>query len=420
MPNEFTGERVVPGVVDPDLFNEHFSRYAFACRFAAHRRVLDLGCGTGYGTAALAEVADQAIGVDSSPEAVAYARAHFARPNLTFSVALATEPGPGTFGLITAFEVIEHLEDWRGLLTAAGVQLSENGVFIVSTPNKPIYAEARGAAGGNPFHVHEFAYDEFHSAVAEAFPHVAMFVQSHSAGILFARADLPQPIELGTDSQDVDPSQAHFFVAVCSREPLPISANFFWLASSANLLRDRDRHIALLTGELALKSQWIAEGREELRTRNGEYEELLSLHRQLKTELETRNSWALQQNELLQQRGERIEQLQTELEVSHAEWALASAAYEQHSAQLEQSKLAITEWAHQTERRLTEEVQHRSADLARAVELLDTAERTVEERTLWAQGLDRELQEWQARFTALRHSAWVRAGSRLRLVVDRP
>jgi hypothetical protein len=186
------------------------------------------------------------------------------------------------------------------------------------------------------------------------------------------------------------------------------------------LLLDRDRHIALLTGELALKTQWIAEGREELRTRNGEYEELLSLHRQLKAELETRNSWALEQNETLRQRGQRIEQLQTELEVSQAEWALAAAAYEQHSAHLEQSNRGITEWAHQTERRLTEEVRHRSADLARAVELLDTAERTVEERTLWAQGLDRDLQEWQARFTALRHSTWVRAGSRLRLVADRP
>jgi SAM-dependent methyltransferase len=420
LPDEFTGERVVPGEVDPDLFNEHFSRYVFARRFAQHKQVLDLGCGTGYGTAALAEVADQATGVDSAPEAVAYARAHFACPNLKFEIGHAAETGRGLFGLITAFEVIEHLEDWRGLLTAARAQLSEDGVFIVSTPNKPVYAEARGAAGDNPFHVHEFAYPEFQSIVQDAFPHVAMFVQSHSAGILFARVGAPQPIESETGLQEVEPSQAHFFVAVCSRQPLAESANFFWLASSANLLRDRDRHIALLTGELALKTQWIAEGREELRTRNGEYEELLSLHRQLKAELETRNSWALEQNETLRQRGQRIEQLQTELEVSQAEWALAAAAYEQHSAHLEQSNRGITEWAHETERRLTEEVRHRSADLARAVELLDTAERTVEERTLWAQGLDRDLQEWQARFTALRHSTWVRAGSRLRLVVDRP
>ena len=420
MPDEFTGERVVPGEVDPDLFNEHFSRYAFARRYAVHKQVLDLGCGTGYGAAALAEVATHVTGVDFSAEAVDYARAHFARPNLTFEVAHAGEPGHGTFGLITAFEVIEHLEDWRGLLTAARAHLAEGGVFVVSTPNKPIYAEARGAAGINPFHVHEFEFDEFQSAVKAAFPHVSMFLQSHSAGILFAHVDATQSTEIESDSQEVDFNQAHFFVAVCSSQPLATVANFFWLPASANLLRDRDRHIALLNGELALKTQWMAQGREEMSSRNREYEELLTLHRQLKTDLEARNLWALRQNELLQQRGQRIEELQNEVEASQAEWVRAAAAYEQHSTQLQESNDAIRAWAHENEHRLTEELRQRGADLARAVSLLDKAEHTVEERTLWAQGLDRELQNWQARYTALRRSPWVRAGSRLHLIAERP
>ena len=50
--SEFTGERVIPGEVDPNLWNEHFSRYAFAALFCRGRKsVLDAGCGTGYGTA---------------------------------------------------------------------------------------------------------------------------------------------------------------------------------------------------------------------------------------------------------------------------------------------------------------------------------------------------------------------------------
>jgi hypothetical protein len=43
-------------------------------------------------------------------------------------------------------------------------------------------------------------------------------------------------------------------------------------------------------------------------------------------------------------------------------------------------------------------------------------EQTLEERTLWAQRLDRELAEWQQRFGALRGSRWVRLGNKLKLV----
>ena len=46
MPPDFTGERYVPGVAG-EIAYEHWHRYAFARRFAAGRRVLDVGCGTG-------------------------------------------------------------------------------------------------------------------------------------------------------------------------------------------------------------------------------------------------------------------------------------------------------------------------------------------------------------------------------------
>src|SRR3954462_2563326 len=46
----FTGERVVPGLVEAQLWNEHISRYRYANLFAKSKRVLDVGCGAGYGT----------------------------------------------------------------------------------------------------------------------------------------------------------------------------------------------------------------------------------------------------------------------------------------------------------------------------------------------------------------------------------
>src|SRR5215217_3511512 len=78
---EFTGERVIPGRVDLDLWNEHMARYVFAKRFCAGARVLDAGTGAGYGCAALAEDARWAVGFDIAHDAVRYASEQYRRPN---------------------------------------------------------------------------------------------------------------------------------------------------------------------------------------------------------------------------------------------------------------------------------------------------------------------------------------------------
>ena len=79
---EFTGERVIPGQVDIDLLNEHMARYAFAARLARGKRALDAGCGAGYGSAELARAALSVVGIDSSPDAIEFARATYPMPNL--------------------------------------------------------------------------------------------------------------------------------------------------------------------------------------------------------------------------------------------------------------------------------------------------------------------------------------------------
>lgn len=79
---EFTGERVIPDRVDPNLWNEHMARYAFASRLSRNRRVLDAGCGAGYGTAELAYAATSVTGMDISSDALAFAREHFSKRNV--------------------------------------------------------------------------------------------------------------------------------------------------------------------------------------------------------------------------------------------------------------------------------------------------------------------------------------------------
>src|SRR3954454_10243994 len=97
---EFTGERIIPGEVDVDLLNEHLARYSFAARLARGKRVLDAGCGAGYGSAELARIAESVVGVDVAAEAVEHAREHYPRHNLSFEQASceALPHEDGSFG----------------------------------------------------------------------------------------------------------------------------------------------------------------------------------------------------------------------------------------------------------------------------------------------------------------------------------
>jgi SAM-dependent methyltransferase len=209
---EFTGERLIPGEVDIDLLNEHMARYHFAVRLARGKRVLDAGCGAGYGSAELADAAERVTGIDIAQAAVDYARAHYALPNLTFEPASCTQLpyADGAFDLVVAFEVIEHLENWRDFLQEVRRVLAPAGQLIVSTPNRLYYTESRGADGANPFHVHEFDFDEFSRELKQFFPYVTMFLENHVEGVTFQPHEAGDTVEARVDAAEPVPDESHF------------------------------------------------------------------------------------------------------------------------------------------------------------------------------------------------------------------
>lgn len=306
---EFTGERVVPGQVDADLWAEHVSRYALAARWANAVRVLDIGCGAGYGTAELAAQARQATGIDLSLDAVAHARAAYPLANIRFFPASATALpfADASFDLVTAFEVIEHLEQWRHLLAEARRVLRPDGVFFVSTPNKSYYTESRGTAGANPFHEHEFEYEEFRAALAEFFPHVELLVQNHLETFAFYKEGMKPVMEGRMDGMRGKPEDAHFFLGICSPSILPLRPGFLFVHQGSNVLREREKHIESLTAELA-------ESR-------AQYADLHRVHEEQTAHLREQNEWAMRTSQDLDAARERIRQVQDELE-DRTRWAL--------------------------------------------------------------------------------------------------
>ncbi len=402
---EFTGERVIPGQVDADLFNEHLARYAFAARLARGKRVLDAGCGAGYGAAELAQSALSVVAADIAADAVTFARAHYRLPHLEIEQASCTAlPHPdGAFDLVVAFEVIEHLPAWRDFLLEARRVLAPTGQFIVSTPNKLYYAESRSRAGANPFHAHEFEFDEFRSELAAIFPHISLFLENHVEGVAFRPVQdggAGETAEVRVDGGQTPPAEAHFFVAVCAHRPQTDNPAFVYVPSAANVLREREMHIALLEGELRRKDGWLEEAKRDL-------SDLDRKHRKLTAELEESNLWAERLNGELAASGARIDDLQQEL-------AAEQAAAQARIAELDQENRTKSEWAQQLNGQLDAKLQ----ELARCVEYLHQAEKTVEERTRWAQALSTEIDLLRRKLALLEASRWVRLGRSVGLGPD--
>ncbi|HYL78685.1 MAG TPA: methyltransferase domain-containing protein [Bryobacteraceae bacterium] len=460
---EFTGERVIPGQVNDDLWSEHVARYAFARRYADGLRVLDAGCGTGYGAAELAQSAAEVVGVDVAPEAIEYAQASYPLPTVRFVMSSCTSvPFPqNSFELVVAFEVIEHLPDFRAFLNECGRVITPQGLFIVSSPNKRYYADSRAKEGPNPYHQHEFEPSEFVAELRRVFSNVRLLLQNRVESFAFHPASSFWPAEARIDGGGGSADDANFLIGMCSFGPLPEARSFVYVPKAANLLREREQHVQLLETQLARTKQWLADTQAERDT-------LLNFHRQLNEDLESRNRWAEKLTLELGEKGERVVALQNELVAQQQAGAAAVAryqakvadleeenrarvagyegkitelekenratvaAYEGKVAELEEENRARTEWAIATEARLSKELEDQRRDLeaqgrdlearcrelAECVRLLDTAEATVTERTQWAQRAEAQRQELAAQLNLVRASRWLKLGRKLGLGPD--
>ncbi|WP_197426589.1 MULTISPECIES: methyltransferase domain-containing protein [Hyphomicrobiales] len=217
----FMQERYVPGTWSEIAAYEHRPRYAFASSLAAGKRVLDFGCGSGYGAADLAEEAAHVTAVDISEEALAYAREHHKAPNLVFErrYDLAECLEPASFDLITCFELVEHLArpDQLRLLASLKRLLTEDGLLLISTPNPAATANY----GENPFHLHEMPEAQFRATLTAAFPAVRFLGQVIAPAVTFLPdgADAQTTFSYRAISGDERPEPA-VFMAVCGTKPL--------------------------------------------------------------------------------------------------------------------------------------------------------------------------------------------------------
>jgi SAM-dependent methyltransferase len=159
-----TIERLVPDQLSPGdatgqaTLDLHCQRYEFAARHLRAGRLLDIASGVGYGTFLLGTRANsvtEAIGVDLSPDAIAYARQRYASEVVRFvqhdAMSFTDEKG---FDTIVSIETLEHISDPAGLVLHLIDLLHSHGVLIASVPTTP-------SMDVNPYHMHDFSEHSF-------------------------------------------------------------------------------------------------------------------------------------------------------------------------------------------------------------------------------------------------------------------
>lgn len=169
----------------------HVARYALLRPICAGRRILDIACGEGYGSALLARWgAREVVGADISTEAIEAAQLHFSHPEVRFlqgdaeqaATLLRDEP---PFDLVVSFETVEHVADPTALLTGLRRLCAPGGTIVLSCPNDPA---ALPPDAVNPYHLRTYTFEQFRE-FAEAIlgPASSWLIETPAIGMLHYR-----------------------------------------------------------------------------------------------------------------------------------------------------------------------------------------------------------------------------------------
>jgi GT2 family glycosyltransferase/ubiquinone/menaquinone biosynthesis C-methylase UbiE/glycosyltransferase involved in cell wall biosynthesis len=256
-----------------EMITEHQQRYLSILPLVEGKRVLDIASGEGYGSNWIAERAKSVVGVDISEEAIANARGKYQRDNLQFLTGSVAEIPleDHSVDVIVSFETIEHVDEelQRQFLTEAKRVLTENGILVISTPNKLEYSDKRNYS--NEFHIKEFYYDEFMDFIGREFSYTKVYNQAFRVVSLLCGKE-EQSTELSLMGNTQDNTDGKYYIVIASNVNIQtpdISSvyigdrnEYAYLHQRILTLQseeeERNAHIAKLDGEIEEKNAYIA------------------------------------------------------------------------------------------------------------------------------------------------------------------
>jgi ubiquinone/menaquinone biosynthesis C-methylase UbiE len=214
---EDTGERLIPELHKGSFVHgEHVARYQALLDIVKGKTVLDIACGSGFGSKILSGSAKSVIGVDVSKPAVEYAKSKYPARNIEYKVGDATEIpiDDQTIDVVASFETIEHIKDYRKFLREIKRVMKPDGLLVVSTPNDLEFSE------GNQFHEHEFTRDELLKLVGGFFSNKREYFQgTWVANAILDNKSFTKTAEMEAKTLQLAPkelAQALYFFILCS------------------------------------------------------------------------------------------------------------------------------------------------------------------------------------------------------------
>ena len=179
-PLALTGERTLPDVPEENYwYQRHLVVYQWIAARAHGRRVVDLACGEGYGSAVLAGSAASVVGVDANPEAFEHARAKYSAPTVRFERDMI-ETWTGDVDCVVFLQTIEHVQDPDAVFEHVRELIGPRGVAYVSTPNVLTLAPKGAERSGNPWHVREYKPQEYRALCQRHFGSVDLLGLHHA------------------------------------------------------------------------------------------------------------------------------------------------------------------------------------------------------------------------------------------------
>jgi ubiquinone/menaquinone biosynthesis C-methylase UbiE len=149
--------------------------YEDVAQITRGKRVLDLGCNDGFGSALLAGSGGDVVGVDVSTKSLREAAERYRTSSVRFvpvdGIHLPFQDH--SFDVVTSFQVIEHVADYDAYLSEIRRVLRPQGAALFTTPNAKIRLDP-GMPPWNALHVREFSALELEALLKKWFPSVTI------------------------------------------------------------------------------------------------------------------------------------------------------------------------------------------------------------------------------------------------------